>query len=240
MLPREKLEIYGPGSLTNEELMAVLLRTGSKEHDVFSLSSTLFRDHGQSLFKIRKRTLMELMTYNGMGKVKSITIQAALELGIRMYRELAAQKVQVRVPGDVFILCTDMVFLDQELVRVVSLNTKSMVIGIDDVTIGTTNASLVHPREVFRKAIGHNATSIILAHNHPSGDPKPSPQDQEITQKIRESGEILGIPLTDHIIMGGSRYFSFTLGTVFEEKEVQWDERAGSAIAEAASDQKRD
>lgn len=223
MLPREKLELYGPKALSSEELIAVLLRTGVRDCSVFELSSKLLRDHGQSLYQIQKRSLTELAGYKGMGKVKSITIQAALELGIRLFREIVTQKVSLRSAGDVYNLCADMLFFEQEVVRVIALNTKSMVVGVDDVTVGISNASLIHPREVFHRAISHSATSIILVHNHPSGDPVPSPQDHDITRRIKDSGEILGIALTDHIIIGQSRYYSFMTGSVYEEEEVQWD-----------------
>ncbi|HNW46410.1 MAG TPA: DNA repair protein RadC [Thermotogota bacterium] len=221
MMPREKLEKYGPGELTNAELLAILLRTGTKERGVTVLAEACMEKYGGSLYALERETLEGLSQLKGIGEVKAITIKSALELGVRYYKERLLQRTKITEPEDVFVFCLEMSMLDQEHVRVLSLDSKNRVIGLDDVTKGTVNASLIHPREVFRKAILNSAVAIILVHNHPSGDPYPSEEDRKITEKITQSGELLSIPCRDHVIIGRGSFFSFTAGRTFLKGDIE-------------------
>ena len=144
-----------------------------------------------------------------------------------------SQPEKIKTPSDIFDLCADMSFLGQEIVKVISLDSKSNVISVETITRGTVNASLIHPREVFKSAISNSAVSFVLVHNHPSGDPAPSHADREITKRLRECSKIVGIDIIDHIIMGKGRFFSFTL-----DKELQGGEsdhgRQGSRTRKVA------
>jgi len=221
MMPREKLKRFGSGSLTNEELLAILLRTGTPERNVLLLAEECLGYYEGSLYALQRETLEGLSRLKGIGSVKAITIQSALELGVRYYKERMALKTKIADPEDVFVFCLEMSLLDQEHVRVLSLDSKNHVIGFDDVTKGTVNASLIHPREVFRKAILHSAVAIILVHNHPSGDPLPSMEDRKITEKITQSGELLSIPCRDHVIIGKGCFYSFTAGKTFWKGDIE-------------------
>ncbi|HPE68774.1 MAG TPA: DNA repair protein RadC [Thermotogota bacterium] len=216
LLPREKLMELGSGALTEAELVAILLRTGSQSLPVLQLSAALLDHFGHSLVALYRSPPEEVKGLCGMGSVKAITLKAALELGVRFYRELLQKKDQVDSPKDIYELCIEMCFQEQETVRVISLDSKSHVIAMDDITRGISNASLIHPREVFKKAIWHSAVSIALVHNHPSGDPFPSFQDRDVTEKMKSAGELLGIQLVDHVIVGKGSFYSFTLQKVLE------------------------
>ncbi len=220
MMPREKLKQYGSCSLANEELLAILLRTGTQGRNVLLLAEECLRYYQGSLYALERETLEGLSRLKGIGAVKAITIKSALELGVRYYKERMAIKTKIADPEDVFGFSLEMSLLEQEQVRVISLDSKNHIIGFDDVTKGTANTSLIHPREVFQKAILHSAVAIILVHNHPSGDPLPSMEDQKITEKIIQSGELLSIPCRDHVIIGKGCFYSFTAGKTFW-KEVE-------------------
>jgi DNA repair protein RadC len=219
MLPREKLLKYGASELTESELIAILLRTGTKGQNVIDVSETLFSAMDDSLYKLQQSSLEKIQKTNGLGEVKAITIKAALELGVRLYKELQSAVEIIKKPGDIFDICRDMTFLSQEVVRVISIDSKANVISVDDITKGTVNSSLIHPREVFKSAISNSAVSFALVHNHPSGDPKPSPADKEITKRLKECSKIVGIDIIDHVIIGKGRFYSFTL-----DKELQGGE----------------
>jgi len=225
--PREKLIKYGPQTLSVPELIAILLRTGTQECSVVKLSEKLYRDFNSSLYEFQCASFESLNKVKGIGEVKSVTIKAALELGIRFYNELSKQQKQVKIPSDLFRLCRDMSFLDVEFVRLVCLDSKSKVINVEDITKGISNASLIHPREIFRSAITHSAVSIAVVHNHPSGDPTPSKQDIAITKKITQSGEIIGIKMIDHVIIGKGKFYSFALQREIDGMETQDGDMSG-------------
>jgi len=232
MLPREKLLKLGPAQLTESELIAILLRTGTKGQNVVDVSLQLYEEMGNSLYSLHQSSFERIKKINGLGEVKAVTLKAALELGMRLHRELITPEV-IKRPADIYALCDDMVFLDREIVRVISVDSKSNVISIEDITMGTVNSSLIHPREVFKSAILHSAVSFALVHNHPSGDPSPSQADKEITKRLKECAKIVGIDIIDHVIVGKGRFFSFTL-----DKELQGGEsdhgRKGSRTREVA------
>ncbi|HDP76830.1 MAG TPA: JAB domain-containing protein [Mesotoga infera] len=222
-MPRERLLKYGAGSLSNSELIAILLRTGAKGKGVVQLSEELL-DHYGSLTALLSAEVAELMTAKGLGTAKAVCLKAALELGQRIFREMTEKtKVRLDEPQGVYYLCNDMAFMDRETVRVISLDTKLNYRGLNTVSVGILDSSLLHPREVYKPAISRTAAAIILVHNHPSGDPSPSKEDEGITSKIRDAGETLGIRMLDHVIIGTGKYYSFAAGRVFEAEVADND-----------------
>jgi DNA repair protein RadC len=205
MKPREKLLEKGPESLSNEELIAILLRTGSKGQDVLKTSKNLLEKFDNSLVKISKASIDELNKIRGLGKAKATTIFAAMELAKRYLKENRTGR-KLNSPEQIYEYCLDMKHLDQEVVRVISLNSKLHEISSKDISIGLVDSSLVHPREIYKEAIKNGAVYIILVHNHPSGVVIPSKDDKIITQKVKEAGEIIGIKLLDHLIIGNGFY----------------------------------
>jgi len=211
IMPREKLLKYGSGYLRVDELIAILLRTGTSQMNVLKVSETLFSQMDNSLYKLQQAPLESIKKIKGLGEVKAITLKASLELGVRLYQELVVEKKKIKKPSDIFKMCLDMSFLNQETVRIISVDSKSNVISVEDITRGTANASLIHPREVFRPVISNSAISFAVVHNHPSGDPTPSEADREITTRLKDCSKIMGIDIIDHVIIGKGKYYSFTL-----------------------------
>ncbi len=216
MMPREKLLKYGASTLKPEELIAILLRTGTAQMNVVKVAQTLYSQMDSSLYRLQQSPIDYIKRVKGLGEVKAITLKASLELGVRLYQELTIQREQIKKPSDIFEMCRDMSFLNQEVVRVISVDSKSTVLSVEDITKGTANASLIHPREVFKPVISNSAISFALVHNHPSGDPSPSEADKDITRRLKECSGIIGIDLIDHLIIGKGRFYSFTL-----QKELQ-------------------
>ncbi|MDN5359717.1 MAG: repair protein RadC [Thermotogaceae bacterium] len=211
IMPREKLLKYGSGSLTADELIAILLRTGTPQMNVLKVSEQLYSSMDHSLYKLQQAPLEKIKRIKGMGQVKAITLKASLELGVRLYKELVLEKRKIKKPSDIFKMCLDMSFFNQETVRIISVDSKSNVISVEDITRGTANASLIHPREVFKPVISNSAVSFAVVHNHPSGDPTPSEADRDITERLKDCSKIMGIDIIDHIIIGKGRFYSFTL-----------------------------
>ncbi|ANQ53328.1 hypothetical protein XJ44_02170 [Thermosipho affectus] len=205
MLPREKLLVDGAEKLSNYELISILIRTGTKDKNVFELSKKLLEYFDNSLLKLSKASIEDLCNVKGLGKAKAATIFAAIELSKRLLNEERKGKT-LNSPELVYEYCKDMKQYDQEVVRVIMLNSKLSEITSKDITIGLIDTSLAHPREIYREAIKNSAAYIILVHNHPSGDVKPSKNDKDLTFKIKEAGEIIGIKLLDHIIVGNGFY----------------------------------
>ncbi|PLV60357.1 hypothetical protein AS005_03505 [Thermotoga sp. KOL6] len=212
MLPRERLIKAGPEALSKEELIAILLRTGRKGKHVLELARILFEKFDSSLVKLTNANIEEIASVNGVGIVKAVTLKAALELGKRLHEELEGIPKRLDSPEKVYRHCKDMIYLEKEAVKVICLDRKLNLISEVVITVGTSEKSLVHPREVFRTAIRTNASGIIVAHNHPSGDPTPSREDRLITKNLKEAGKILGIDLVDHVIISKRGYFSFKEG----------------------------
>ncbi|MCP5465395.1 MAG: DNA repair protein RadC [Thermotogae bacterium] len=208
MLPREKALKYGEESLSNEELIAVILRKGVKGINVFELSKKIVQDF--DLIKLSEMTIEELSKIKGIGQVSAINLKASLEIGKRYHLEMQRSNTyKINSPEDAYKFSEDMIHFDKEVVRVINLNSKLGIINFEDISKGTVNSSIAHPRDIFKSAIKNNAVTIILLHNHPSGDPSPSIQDRELTEKVKESGKILGIKLNDHIIIGKNSFYSF-------------------------------
>ncbi|MEX0934938.1 MAG: DNA repair protein RadC [Candidatus Paceibacterota bacterium] len=201
--PREKLEKYGPGKLEDEELLAILLRTGGKGMNVVELSKKILRTFKKE--GIANASMDELLEIKGLGKAKVCEILACFEIGRRFLKNKKTRLIMS--PKDVWEACKDFRSSRKEHFAVFFLDTRNQEIKREIISIGTLNASLVHPREVFEPAIRVNAASVILAHNHPSGDCTPSNEDKKITKRLVEAGKLLGIEVRDHVITG-TREFS--------------------------------
>ncbi|MFJ5715528.1 DNA repair protein RadC [Neobacillus sp. NPDC093127] len=206
--PRERFIQNGPQSLSNHELVAILLRTGTKDESVLQLSNRLLT-HFEGLRLLKAATLEEMTEIKGIGSAKAIQILAAVEIGRRISNLSYNDRYVIRSPEDgAKYLMNDMRFLSQEHFVCLYLNTKNQVIHKQTVFIGSLNASIVHPREVFREALKRSAASVIAVHNHPSGDPAPSREDIEVTKRLVECGKIIGIDLLDHLIIGDNKFVS--------------------------------
>lgn len=210
--PYEKCIHSGPESLSDAELLAVILRTGSKEDSSVTLAArVLDLRHPKGILSLLHLSLPELMAVKGIGRVKGIELLCVGELSRRIWKALATEAVPVfRNPSEISgYYMEDMRHKEQEELHLLMLNTKNALIQESLIFLGTVNASLASPREIFVEAIRCHAVRIVLIHNHPSGDPTPSRADETLTKRVKESGEILGIPLIDHIIIGDNAYFSF-------------------------------
>lgn len=206
--PRERMLQFGPGALSHAELLAVMLRTGTYAESAVRLGQRLLREAG-SLRNLVDMSVEQLTAIKGVGPAKALQIQAGIELGRRLARSAMEERVTIRSPQEAAgYVMEDMRYLQKEHFICLFLNTKNQVIGQETLSMGSLNASIVHPREVFRAAIKRSSASIICAHNHPSGDPTPSPEDIEITGRLAEAGRIIGIELLDHIVIGDRRFVS--------------------------------
>ena len=206
--PRERLREYGPGYLSNAELIAILLRTGVTGENVLNLAVRLL-SRFRGLAGLARASFNELCSLKGVSEAKACQIMAALELGRRQVSLHPEDRAVIRSPEDVAnLMAAEMTILDQEHLRVLLLDIKNHVTGVSEIYIGNVNSSVVRPAEVFRQAIRDNAPAIIVVHNHPSGDPTASAEDGAITAQLRASGELLGIELLDHIILGAQRHVS--------------------------------
>ncbi|HWR60044.1 MAG TPA: DNA repair protein RadC [Clostridia bacterium] len=206
--PRERLIKHGAGRLSNAELLAILLRTGTKDESAISLAHKLLIQE-QGLRYLVDSDVNQLSSINGIGQAKAAQLKAAIELGKRLAAFEPGVDRPVKCPQDVAdLLMEDMRYLKKEHMKLVLLNIKCNLISVEEISIGSLNASIVHPREVFNPAIRKSSASIIMVHNHPSGDPTPSSEDAAITARIAEAGRLIGIELVDHIIIGDGRYIS--------------------------------
>ncbi|MGL4655410.1 MAG: RadC family protein [Sarcina sp.] len=205
--PREKLLNKGVKALDNDELLALLLRTGTKDESALELSKRLL-DAVNGVGGIFQTPIETLMQIKGIKEAKASQLIAACELYARATSE-KQDNLQIKSANDVANVLGHNFFIDtQEVVRLLCLNTKNKIIAIKEVFKGSLNSSIVHPREIFREAINLSAASIILCHNHPSGDPTPSIEDINITKRIKSCGEIMGIELLDHVILGKNSFIS--------------------------------
>ena len=206
--PRERLRDHGPRFLSNAELIAILLRTGVTGENVVNLSVRLL-SHFQGLPGLARASFSELSALKGISEAKSCQVMAALELGRRLNSLQPQDRPVISSPGDVAnLLAAEISFLEQEHLRVVLLDTKNHLLGINEIYVGNVNSSVVRPAEVLRPAIRENAVALIVVHNHPSGDPAPSPEDAAITRELREAGALLGIEVLDHVILGSNGHVS--------------------------------
>ncbi len=213
MRPREKMLAKGEEYLTEAELLAILLGSGTSKLSAIELAQHLLQKYdGLRLFKTL--TIQEMLEHEGIGLAKAARIRAAAELGRRLAL-MSNQQQQIKSPEDVKnYVMEDMRYYDREHFKCLYLNRKNQVISLETISIGGLANSLVHPREVFKPAVKRSAAAVILIHNHPSGDPTPSKEDINITKRLIESGKLLGIEVLDHVIIGDGRYVSLKASNV--------------------------
>ena len=215
--PQERLELLGAEALSDAELLAMLIRSGSRERDVLEISFGLIAEAG-SLAELTKWSAEDFTAVHGIGKIKALQLKAVMEVAKRVLRCHVEQPKLLDSPDKVHAFFKPMLpSIEVEKFWVIALNRKNRLIKVKEVTSGTVSGSLVHPRECFREAIRLNASAVIFAHNHPSGDPSPSSADIRVTRTLRSSAEILDIDLLDHVILGDARlnpsqmdYYSFS------------------------------
>ena len=200
--PRERLLSEGPAALSSAELMGILFGIGSREKTAVELASEVISESGD-LFGLYNVSVHDLVKMHGIGEAKACIILAAVEFGKRLGRVRNPGRPVISSPADVEGLLRGRIAnLDRENFVAVLLNTKNEVLEVPTVSVGTLSASLVHPREVFKPAIRASAASVILAHNHPSGKMQPSREDREVTRRLCDASEIIGIEVLDHVILG--------------------------------------
>ena len=209
--PRERMLKEGPAALSDIDLLAIMLRTGPAKTSAMELAAEMlqrFRD----LRILSQASIEELSQIRGIGPVKAVQIKAALELGKRLAAMPAEERVTIRCPEDVVsLVMEDLRGLDREYFQALLLNTKNQVLVRETISIGTLNSSVVHPRELFKLAIRRSAAAVILVHNHPSGDPTPSREDILLSKRLIEAGQIIGIDVLDHLIIGDNKFASLKM-----------------------------
>jgi len=207
--PRERLQKFGAEALSAQELLALVIGRGISKKSVMSIAQELLVRFG-NIKTISQATIEELSQIKGIGLAKAAQLKACFELGKREELEPELKNFDIKDPEAVVkAIRASIKDKAKEHFKLILLNPRNKIIGISTISIGTLNASLVHPREVFKDAITHSAASVVLAHNHPSGDPEPSEDDIKITKKLVDSGKILGIEVLDHIIIGKNNFCSF-------------------------------
>ena len=214
--PYEKLEIYGAENLSNAELLAIIIKTGTKEHSSVSIAQqilSLKKDTNQDNLRfLQEISLEEFMQIKGIGKVKAIQLKAICEITKRIERPLNNKKNIIKTPEDVArLLIPELRYEKREIAKVLILNSKNVVLRTIDISLGGANFACIDPRDVLAEAIKIQAPKIILVHNHPSGDTTPSKGDYNVTDRIYEAAAIMGIKLLDHIIIGDGTYQSLLL-----------------------------
>lgn len=208
--PREKLIAHGAGVLTDGELLAILLRTGTASKSALALGRELAKDGGLYKRLARFSRIEELTQIRGLGQAKASAVLAALELGRRLASARPLDKLHFGDPEDAAaFLMPRLRYLVKEQFLVIFLDAKNKVMGTEIVSEGNLSYTVFHPRDVFKPAILQHASAIVVAHNHPSGDPHPSDDDKELTKILVGAGEALQIPVLDHIIIGDGTYYSF-------------------------------
>jgi DNA repair protein RadC len=205
--PREKLIKKGAKALKKEELLAILLRTGLKGKNALEVANDILLKYGDK--KLLDASYEELRNMRGVGPTKAVQILAAIELGSRLFKEKSEKEIYINSPEDAVKELSHIKENKKENFVVLYLDARNKLIYKETVSIGSLNANLVHPREVFEPAVRNLAAQIILAHNHPSGDPEPSEDDLEMTKRLVEAGKILGIEVIDHVIITKTKFFSF-------------------------------
>lgn len=206
--PRERLIRQGAKSLSNQELIAILLGTGTKRESVLTVANRVLINF-EKLHNLKYATLEEITEIKGIGEAKAVLLLAAIELGRRLASKDLEERFTIRSPEDAAtFLMQDMTSLQQEHFVCLFLNVKNQVLHKQTIFVGSLNASIVHPREIFREAVKRSAASIICSHNHPSGIPTPSPEDIDVTTRLYEAGKIVGVDLLDHVIIGDHQFIS--------------------------------
>jgi DNA repair protein RadC len=208
--PRERLYSLGPAALTTVELLAIVIGTGTRGGDALEVAREVLGEARGSLRILARQTMAAVASIRGVGRAKAARVVAALEMARRLNEETRQPGVPIRSPADVYRYCAPALrdLLVEEF-HLLILDAQHRINRDLLVTRGTLTSSLVHPREVFRSAIAEAAAGVIVVHNHPSGDPAPSAEDRAVTRQLVAAGRLLDLPLHDHVIVGGDRYFSF-------------------------------
>lgn len=207
--PRERFLKYPTDMIQTQELIAIMLRTGSKDESVIELSKKVLYKY-DDVRDLSHASIEDLIQIKGIGEQKAVTLMAAFELGRRAHVMHFERKVKLTSPEQIYLFLKDQVELKtQEHLIGLYLNTKGELIKKRILFIGTLNSSVIHPREIFKHAVLHSAASMVIVHNHPSGDPSPSNSDIEVTKIIHKNSMMMDIELLDHVIIGRNRYFSF-------------------------------
>ncbi|WP_292462645.1 DNA repair protein RadC [Methanolobus sp.] len=205
--PRERLLKYGPEALSNAELLAIILRTGTQKENIINLCSRIFSEY--SIKQLSQANISKLTEIHGIGNAKAAQIAAVFELARKLEGFTDEPRRKIRSPADVYsLLYPKMREQKRERLVALLLDTKNQVLREEVISIGSLNANIVHPREVFKVALMESCASVILSHNHPSGDPTPSREDIAVTEKLIEGGKLLGIDVLDHVVIGEGRYVS--------------------------------
>lgn len=218
--PYEKLEMFGAQALTNSELLAIIIKTGTKDETSVMLAQKILnlKNNGnkEDLRFLQDISIRDLMTIKGIGKVKATQIKAIGELTKRLSKPINNMKIKIKSPGDIAdLFMQELRYEKKEIMKLVILNSKNIIQKIVNISLGATNSVTVEPKEILLEAIKCQATRIILIHNHPSGDPTPSKDDYRFTDKIYECTDLMGIELLDHIVIGDGKYESIlSRGTV--------------------------
>jgi DNA repair protein RadC len=210
--PYEKLERFGPEMLSNAELLAIIIRTGNRNETSVSLAQRVLKHdrEGSGLSFLHHTTVEQLRKINGIGRVKAIQLKAVMELSKRIASFYDTNRIVLNATADVArVFMEEMRHLDREVFKTVMVNTKNQIIKQRNVSVGSLSASIVHPREVFSEALKIGCAAVIFVHNHPSGDPTPSVDDVDTTRRLVNAGDILGIKVLDHVIIGNGVYVSF-------------------------------
>lgn len=206
--PRERLIKVGAEVLSTAELLAIVLRNGSQGENVLRLAERLLAQF-DNLPGLARATITELTEAHGVGPAKAAEIKAAMEIGRRLVAASPEERPRVSSPDDAFhLLKSEMMFLDQEHLRLILLDTRNRVLRTPTIYVGSLNTSVIRVGELFRAAIRENAAAFIIAHNHPSGDPSPSPEDINVTRQIVQAGKLLDVDVLDHIVIGRNRFVS--------------------------------
>nr|WP_300092110.1 DNA repair protein RadC [Sedimentibacter sp.] len=207
--PQEKLLKYGANTLSDSELIAVIIRTGNKDENAVILAQKILKEDGKGLRNIAEATSEILHSYKGINDVKAAQLLAVAELSKRI-STLKIDKIKISSPGDAaVVMMEEMRYYKKEYFKIILLDTKNNVKKVSQISVGSLNSSIVHPREVFYEAVASSCSSIILVHNHPSGETEPSHEDIVLTSRLDECGKILGIKVLDHIIIGDGVFYSF-------------------------------
>lgn len=216
--PREKLLRCGTGSLSNRELLAILLGSGTRKRSALEIADELLAMDSRGLRNLGDVSCQDLSEISGIGDAKATLILAALELGKRIASGSVNEQCYIRDTSDVLDICMEkMRYHRKEYFNAILVNVKGMVICEENISIGDLSGSIVHPREAFRSAVNKSAAAVIFVHNHPSGDPSPSLEDINITSRLCEAGRILGIRVYDHIIIGDGKHVSLKAEGYIEE-----------------------
>lgn len=208
--PREKMISYGPSVVSNAELLAVLIGTGTKNTSAIDLANKILSIEEGGLSYLADCKPEEIYKIPGMGKAKACTIIAAIELGKRIATKPREKRLSITNPDNIAnLFMEEMRYYKKEFFKVLLLNTKGEIINIEQTSIGDLSSTIVHPREIFCTAVRRSAAAVVFVHNHPSGNPVPSQEDKDVTVRLVEAGKILGIKVLDHIVIGDGTYVSF-------------------------------